>query len=486
MATRTKRTKLSSLEKREAAASYYWEENLKRMWHLKCGKVDLHCFVPCQYGNKSIHAMIEAGGIEGIHYADGYLSLSNLLEKYGVFGEICRESNMKILLDYKGPPLGRTIELEATDDEATVHLDVDKEEDTIETTYDEVTVSVDLDTEEDAKSTYTSDRSATSTGVADTSLNDELTISMLLGGTHDVENIISEKDWGHGAGCNHMPFVYMANALSNLKNDILVGKIRDEVCSLFVFRVTSRDDATIVLVWTKEGYRRRGFSSRLMQEGIGFIVDQAFINGSTSTTPDSRALFQSQKWASIDNDMLAVQLKDLRKRLEAKCDQKGTGYATNDWEEQIPDSVIESYIGIAARSRAVPSAPQKPKKQPQNVKRKRQSTNGDPRDPQMEDEFNLPAASSKTTGSMETIASSEYDSDDSSVANVLGRDVIGHKAKSEEMQAYAMELDALGLHSVPMILKFCKVEHVEKWPWMKPFHKMAFQSWLESKQYLLI
>lgn len=68
------------------------------------------------------------------------------------------------------------------------------------------------------------------------------------------------------------------------------------------------------------------------------------------------------------------------------------------------------------------------------------------------------------------------------VATVLGRDAIGYNANREEMQAYAKELDALGLHSIPMILRFCQGDHANEWPWMKPFHKMAFRAWLESRQ----
>lgn len=67
------------------------------------------------------------------------------------------------------------------------------------------------------------------------------------------------------------------------------------------------------------------------------------------------------------------------------------------------------------------------------------------------------------------------------VATVLGRDAIGHNANREEMLAYAKELDALGLHSIPMILRFCQGDHVNEWLWMKPFHKMAFRNWLKSK-----
>ena len=67
------------------------------------------------------------------------------------------------------------------------------------------------------------------------------------------------------------------------------------------------------------------------------------------------------------------------------------------------------------------------------------------------------------------------------VATVLGRDAIGYNANREEMLAYAKELDALGLHSIPMILRFCQVDHVNEWPWMKPFHKIAFRYWLKSK-----
>lgn len=69
------------------------------------------------------------------------------------------------------------------------------------------------------------------------------------------------------------------------------------------------------------------------------------------------------------------------------------------------------------------------------------------------------------------------------LAAVLREEAIGEEADHEEMEAYARELFALGFHSVKMILRFCHAdEHVEKWPWMKPIHKMAFQNWLEAKR----
>lgn len=68
------------------------------------------------------------------------------------------------------------------------------------------------------------------------------------------------------------------------------------------------------------------------------------------------------------------------------------------------------------------------------------------------------------------------------VATVLGRDAIGYNANPDEMQGYAKELNALGLHSVTMIVRFCESNDVDEWSWMKPFHKRAFKAWLETSQ----
>ena len=69
------------------------------------------------------------------------------------------------------------------------------------------------------------------------------------------------------------------------------------------------------------------------------------INGSASITADTadcRALFRNQNWKKPDDDMIAAELKKLRKTLEQKCKQKGTGDII-DWETQIPRHVIERY-----------------------------------------------------------------------------------------------------------------------------------------------
>lgn len=79
-----------------------------------------------------------------------------------------------------------------------------------------------------------------------------------------------------------------------------------------------------------------------MHEGIGFLDNKSLMMAGTSTTPTSRAVFRSQQWNRIDDSMLSVLLQNLRKTLEKKRFQKGTGN-DSEWEEKIPSSVLECY-----------------------------------------------------------------------------------------------------------------------------------------------
>lgn len=471
---------LSSLEKREHEASFYWEENLKTMWHLRAGKMDLHCFLPFQYGNMSVRDMIKAGGIEGIHYADGYLSLSKLLENYGVFGEIDEETKMRILVDYKGPALGKTtvepnikIEPETTDDEATVPLHLDTEEDSIET----------IDAEPNVYSLLRDDSIETTDAEAHVySLRDAL----------DLQDTLDLQD-APFTNADELVKAEAADAYSIADE----GKNADGTVvasdGLPIAPFTNADElaeAKATVAYNNADVENKADSTAVASDGPPI----ALLTNADELVKAEAADAYDITDVDINADGTAVALDDLpiprRSTYTSNRSATSAGFADASLNDELTISMLvggtQDVGKSAARSSAVPSAPQKPEKQRQNVKRKRQTINGDPRDLRTEDESNLPAASLKTMGSMEVITTSEYDSDDSDVAKVLSRDVIGHKAKSVEMQAYAMELDALGLHSIPMILQFCKVEHVKEWSWMKFFHKMAFQSWLKSKQCVLV
>lgn len=71
---------------------------------------------------------------------------------------------------------------------------------------------------------------------------------------------------------------------------------------------------------------------------------------------------------------------------------------------------------------------------------------------------------------------------DHDIVFVLKWEAIGYNANDDEMENYAKELNLLGLHSIKMIVKYCKDVDVNEWTWMKKFHKRAFKQWLEKKR----
>jgi len=176
-----------------------------------------------------------------------------------------------------------------------------------------------------------------------------ISISNFTGGGAEAEatlSQISQADWGCRRSNNYMSYAYLEKSLRDLKNYVFVGRCADPeaICCLFIYRFTGRDsqDATIVLLWTKETWRRKGFCTKIMHEGIRFLDNQAMMMGGTSTTPASRAVFRSQQWDGINVGIPAVLLNDLRKTLEQKHLEKGTG-EHREWEVDIPSRVLEYY-----------------------------------------------------------------------------------------------------------------------------------------------
>jgi hypothetical protein len=92
--------------------------------------------------------------------------------------------------------------------------------------------------------------------------------------------------------------------------------------------------------------------------------------------------------------------------------------------------------------------------------------------PQQEDPVPVSPRSTTTTTSEEN--DRFYD-----IAEWIG-DIIGYNPDEDEMNAYARELNNLGLHSVTMIQNECTPDEVESFDWMKPFHKKRFYNYIHG------
>jgi hypothetical protein len=79
----------------------------------------------------------------------------------------------------------------------------------------------------------------------------------------------------------------------------------------------------VMLLWTKHSRHRNGLSTRLMHEGIQFLVDDSYVVSGTSATECVVDNFLPAKSGGRAMDNL-VQLQILRKTLEEKSEQKGT------------------------------------------------------------------------------------------------------------------------------------------------------------------
>jgi hypothetical protein len=127
-----------------------------------------------------------------------------------------------------------------------------------------------------------------------------------------------EQDWKRD---NDMTYGYLLNVMSDPENRIILGKIGTEICSIFSFRRSGRkkNDATVQLIWTKDCYRRKGFSSTLMHDGISAIADKdAYIFSGPIWTKYSKMFFESLSWKKVGKIAYMVSLNSLQRSLEVK------------------------------------------------------------------------------------------------------------------------------------------------------------------------
>jgi len=128
-----------------------------------------------------------------------------------------------------------------------------------------------------------------------------------------------EQDWKRD---NDMTYGYLLNVMSDPENRIILGKIGTEICSIFAFTRSGRKkkNATVQLIWTKDCYRRKGFSSTLMRKGISAIADKdAYISSGPIWTKYSKMFFESLSWKKVGKIAYMVSLNSLQRSLEVKC-----------------------------------------------------------------------------------------------------------------------------------------------------------------------
>ena len=355
----------------ESIASYYWDSHLRPAgWTRFQPKLSDFGFIPFQYQEKK--ESVRKIGEKGLHYAEGFLELYEMIRKYGKFEGKSPDSGYPMMENYLGPPLddngGRNQHLptSASRPNSTVIYDADLDQESgdevtslREVNGFEVHVLQGQDSEGRKQHAPTSASRPDSTFIYDsTDLDQEsgddvaslhvvngFEVHILQGHPNTSKIIlphISEADWKRG---NLMSYKYLQNVLESTHNNVFVGKMRGEICSLFCFCHTGSGgkDATVLLLWTKYSHRREGFSTCLMHEGIQFLVNESHImSGSRpKKTELSRRVFVSQNWNRVD-DHFAVELKHLRKTLHIKCNQKGTG-SDSDWGASIDDTIIDLY-----------------------------------------------------------------------------------------------------------------------------------------------
>ena len=376
----------------EAIACHYWKTNLDpAKWHVGDGEICNWAFIPKQYlehlgqGSTRFRNLKSKGGKQGKHFADGYLSLYEMLCKYGIFKgklefkngeEVKRDSRPDIragpnlfvvlpnLKDYKGPELGGT-KLPASLSDIASNIDRNPQEDSMsedelsqnnEAAQDNSSAgnnyNVDLTMSEYKLSQDRSADNAQATNVArlafgaslsndddeSTENPEESSIRMTVnyndfkishfqcGYREEVNKVrreVTETVW-HFTG-NSLNYIHFEKSLDDSNNYVVVGKYKGEICSLYIFSLSGRtkENATIALIWTKQCWQGRGFCSRLMQAGLKFMHDETWITSGTCAAPSGKAFFQNQKWRRTNNEF-TVQSKQLRETLKQKLMQSSS------------------------------------------------------------------------------------------------------------------------------------------------------------------
>jgi hypothetical protein len=117
-----------------------------------------------------------------------------------------------------------------------------------------------------------------------------------------------------------MPHQYLEGEMKKKVNNIFVGCLRDEVCSIFSYHDSGRGlrDATVSLLWTKSVHRRKGFAKEVMNAGIGFILNTASMHSGTNPTRQSQGLYEHLNFQR-NNVGYSIGVEKLRKTLEQRA-----------------------------------------------------------------------------------------------------------------------------------------------------------------------
>jgi hypothetical protein len=130
-------------------------------------------------------------------------------------------------------------------------------------------------------------------------------------------SLVTPTDWEI---CNTMPYQFLEGVMKNKANKVFLGRLRGgEACSIFSYCDSGRGlmDKTVSLLWTKSSHRRKGFAKCVINEGIGFILDNATMNSGTNPTTQSRGLYQHLEFKRNDVGYSIV-VEKLRETLEQR------------------------------------------------------------------------------------------------------------------------------------------------------------------------
>jgi hypothetical protein len=166
----------------------------------------------------------------------------------------------------------------------------------------------------------------------------DLRVSGMSGGTRTQEDILARVSNGYWQqGGNYMPYGYLKTVLENQNNEIYIGKLGEEVVSIFSFRGTGRGqrDTTITLLWTKGSHRRKGFAKILMQRGIHNLLDDSCILSGTNPTNNSCGLFQNLDFGRTDAGY-CIGVNKLRRILQLRASSRTENVVSGGmWETKI-------------------------------------------------------------------------------------------------------------------------------------------------------
>ena len=342
-------------KKCESIASYYSDSHLRPAgWTLFYPKMSNFGWIPVQY--QEYKDIVRKIGEKGKHYAEGSLELYDMIRKYGKFEGKSLDSGYPMMVSYMGPPLPTSTS--RPNSTLIYDADLDQESDEVASLREangfEVHVLQGQDSNGRKLHTPTPASCPNSPFFYDRASGDDAAslrvvngfeVHILQGDPNTREIIlphgISEDHWKQG---NPMSYRYLENVLESTQNNIFVGKMRGEICSLFCFCHTGsrgKEDATVLLLWTKFSHRQKGLSTCLMHEGIQFLANGSHIMSGSRPTELSRRVFVSQNWKRV-GDHFATELRALRETLQIKCNQKGTG-SDSDWGASIKNTTIELY-----------------------------------------------------------------------------------------------------------------------------------------------